>query len=104
MTTLENQFDAAMINIYHRAQSEAGYTATRYLRMLHEHGGLGTAQMLLYAKNVSEGYAALWERGRLDLTVESLILDKRWNEFFTDDDRAIARKRLEQYGFDVPSL
>ena len=38
--------------------------------MLHEHRGLETARILLHASSVSEGYVALWERKRLDLTVE----------------------------------
>lgn len=42
--------------------------------MLHEHGGLQTARILIHAATVSEGYTALWERG-LDLTVEALIHD-----------------------------
>jgi hypothetical protein len=32
--------------------------------------------------NVSEGCTALWERGRLDLTVEALIHDNpQWHPF-----------------------
>jgi hypothetical protein len=103
-TTLETDFDAAMMDIYHRARAEAKYTASRYLQMLNDHRGLETAQLLLYAANVSEGYTALWERGRLDLTVEALILQPRWNQLFSDDDREIARNRLRKYGFDVSSL
>ncbi len=71
---LEKQFDAAMMNIYHRARTEVKYNATRYLRMLGQQGGLETARILLHSTTVSEGYAALWERGRLDLTVEAMIL------------------------------
>lgn len=72
--------------------------------MLNERGGLETAQTLLYAGDVSEGYVALWERKRLDLTVEALILDSRWKELFTDEDRAVARERLEKYGFDTSEI
>ena len=93
-TTLESEFDAAMMDIYRHAKTEARYTATRFLQMLNEHRGLRTAQILLEATNVSDGYSALWERGRLDLTVEALVLQPRWNELFTDEDRAIARDRL----------
>lgn len=101
--SLEAAFDTAMMDIYHRARAEAKYNASRYLQMLNENRGLQTAQTLLYAQTVSEGYTALWERKRLDLTVEALILEPRWNELFTDEDRAIARNRLNEYGYQMVS-
>jgi len=58
---LERQFDAAMINIYHRALEEAKYRATRFHQMLCDHGGLETAQILLHSNNVSDGFTALKE-------------------------------------------
>jgi hypothetical protein len=98
----EQRFDAAMMNIYHRARKEARYNATRYLQMLHDQGGHATAQTLLHACQVSEGYTALWERKRLDLTVEALVLQPEWRELFTPDELTIARQRLQQYGYQIP--
>ena len=94
---LEQLFDEAMFDIYRRAHDEAHYNATRFLQMLHDHRGLRTAQILLHAANVSDGYTALWELGRLDLTVEALILDSQWDELFSDEERQISRDRLEEY-------
>ena len=96
---LEQQFDLAMMNIYRRARLEAKYNATRFLQMLDEYRGLETAKILIHSPTVSDGYTALWERGRLDLTVEAIILDPIWNELFDDDERSIARRRLKDYGF-----
>jgi hypothetical protein len=96
---VEQHFDAAMMNIYHQARDEAQYNATRYLQMLYEHRGLRTAQILLHARNVSDGYTALWMRERLDLTVEALVLNPQWQELFTEQELEIARSRLEQYGY-----
>jgi hypothetical protein len=93
-------FDDAMLRIYQRALSEAGYNATRFLQMLHEHRGLETARILLHSANVSEGYTALWERGRLDLTVEAVIHDTpKWHSLFTPEELAICTDRLTQYGY-----
>ena len=96
---LERQFEAAMMSIYVRALKEADYPAHRYHQMLCDHGGLETAKRLINASNVSEGYTALWERKRLDLTVEALIQDKRWGELFTEGELKKALKRLEDYGY-----
>jgi len=100
MNDLEYRFDAAMMDIYCRAKSETGYNATRYFQMLTEHRGLETARILLHAAAVYEEFTALWERGRLDLTVEALIHDNpEYHLLFTNEERAIARRRLEDYKY-----
>jgi hypothetical protein len=67
--------------------------------MVVERGGLSTARYLLNAPTVSDGYAALWQRGRLDLTVEAVILERKWRQLFTTAERQIAVKRLRDYEF-----
>jgi hypothetical protein len=72
LADLEARFDDAMMNGYRRALNECHYNATRFLQMLYDHRGLETARLLLHASGVSQGYIALWERKRLDLTVEAI--------------------------------
>jgi hypothetical protein len=88
-----------MLRIYKRALSEAHYKATRFLAMLHEHRGLETARLLIHSPTLSEGYTALWERKRLDLTVEAVIRDNpKWHPLFTQEELEICVKRLTDYG------
>src|SRR3984893_3916988 len=101
--TLEARFDDAMMKVYQRAGDECGYNATRFLQMLHEHRGLETARILLHASKVSEDYVALWERKRLDLAVEAVILAAEWHSLFSESEREIARNRLADYGYKVSS-
>src|SRR5262245_3410702 len=101
-TELEKEFHEAMLEVYRRAKAEAGYTATRFFGMLDERGGLETARHLLHASTVSDGYTALWERKRLDLTVERLILEPKWQALFSRGEREIAVMRLRDYGFAGP--
>jgi hypothetical protein len=103
-TSLEDRFDAAMMDIYRRAKAEARYNATRFFQMLTDHRGLETARILLHSDTVSEGYTALWERGRLDLTVEALIHDHpEFHPLFSNDEQEIARRRLVEYRY-APAL
>lgn len=88
-----------MKDVYVRARDEAGYNATAYLRMLSQHGGLETARRLLASSSVSDGFVALWERGRLDLTVENVILKPEFAGLFSDANRDLAHARLEEYGY-----
>jgi hypothetical protein len=96
---LENEFHDAMIETYRRAKIEARYTAGRFHAMIGERGGLETARHLLHADTVSDGYTALWERGRLDLSVERVILEPKWEPLFTLEERKIAVDRLRKYEF-----
>lgn len=93
---LVDAFDEAMMQIYVRAKNEAAYTAARFHQMLLEHGGAETARRLL--PQMSDGFTQLWQRNRLDLTVESLILEPRWHDLFSDQERDIARRRLRECG------
>jgi len=97
---IKNRFNLAMWGIYKSAKNEANYNATRFLQMLHENGGLETAHILINAPTVSDGYTALWKRGRLDLTVEALILDNpEYHSLFTDDELRSAKNRLIDYQY-----
>lgn len=99
MSDLEEQFHEEMLNIYRRAKSEAGYNANIFLRMVVERGGLETAKYLLHTSDVSEGYKALWERRRLDLTVEAVMLDLKWHPLFSAEERQISIDRLLEYEY-----
>ena len=100
MANIEKQFDDAMMNVYRDAKEQCGYTATRFHRMLCDRGGLGTARYLLAARDVSDGFTKLWEFGRLDLTVECVVLSSKYRGLFSDEELRSARKRLRDYGFD----
>jgi hypothetical protein len=97
---LEAEFDLEMLSIYQRALKEVNYKASRFHHMLIEYHGVETARILLHAPNVSEGYTALDERDRLNLTVEAIIHDNpKWYPLFTQDELAICTKRLKEYGY-----
>jgi hypothetical protein len=96
---LEIEFHNSMLKLYEDAKSECGYNATRFLQMINEHGGLGAARALLAEKKYSEGLTKLWELGRLDLTVEALVLKDEYSSLFTPNERDIARKRLQDLDY-----
>ena len=100
---IERRFNDAMLDVYRRAKAEANYNATRFLTMVTEQGGYDAAWTLIHASTVSDGYTALWDRGRLDLTVEAVILQPEWRDLFSDHEREIARRRLEGYGYNFTS-
>ena len=67
----------------------------RLRSMIQNRGGLGAAKSLLQdPTKLSEGFIKLFEVGRLDLSVESLVLKEPWITLFTYDELAVARSRL----------
>ena len=82
---------------------EFGYNPTYWQRMVSDHGAINAAKRLLTGSRASDGFTRLWELGRLDLSVESVILLPKYADLFTPDERAEARRRLELYEFDVDS-
>ncbi|MFG1610909.1 caspase domain-containing protein [Actinoplanes sp. NPDC049265] len=96
---LEKQFHQALVNGYRAMKREINYNATIYIRMISTSGGLGAARQLLHASSVSSGFTTLWEKGRLDLTVEAFVLQEPWSALFTEEELQIARDRLAEYGY-----
>jgi hypothetical protein len=86
-----------MFEIYKKAKSEAKYNATIFLQMTIDRGGLETAKFLINSPKESDGYTALYERDRLDLTVEAIVVENRkWHSLFDPEAIEKARKRLSK--------
>lgn len=97
---LEQEFDEELFNAYQRADIEAHYKATRFFQMLNDHRGVQTAKILLHSPHVSDGYTALYLRGRLDLAVEAIIHgNPKWHPLFTPGELKICEDRLRAYGY-----
>ncbi len=96
----EQKLNASLLALYKRTLKETKYNATYFLQMLHERGGLATIRTLINRKDPSEGFARLWEIGRLDLTIEAFVVDtQEFHALFTDEELAGARKRLADLNY-----
>jgi len=89
----------AMIDIYDTAKKECNYNPTRFLEMLHKKGSLETVKYLIHTNKVSSGFTKLWECGRLDLSVEAVILEMPYCTLFSEAELDIAKKRLTEYNY-----
>ena len=100
--SLEAKFDQAMRRIYDLALSECRYRATRFLNLVSQVGGLEAARQLLRSKTHPEGLTALWEHGRLDLSMEALVLQDPWHSLFSAEELKLAKRRLQSLGYSQP--
>lgn len=97
MTDLEARFEQEMVEkVYRAAGRDTGYWAGYFLKSVKRHGGVGAARRLLERGGVSKGLARLAGMNRLDLAMETLVLDPTYGPLFTEDERAAATRRLEE--------
>ena len=101
---IEKEFDEAMRNIYRSADSECSYRPTYFLGMVDQHGGVLAAKKLLHSSKHSKGLTRLWKLGRLDLSMEALVLKCPWKTLFTEAELQSARKRLTELDFNFDHL
>lgn len=89
-----------MVELYHVVKRECrGYVPSYFSQMVSDRGGLAAAKALIHADQVSTGFTRLWELRRLDLTVEAFVLQDHWRSLFSEEELAIAKKRLQAYGY-----
>ena len=96
---LVRHFHKAMLKIGQDEAAELDYFPARFLDMVVRQGGVTTAKQLLSSPGLSYGFRKLWEAGRLDLTLEALVIQEPWNVLFTEKELAIARDRLKDCNY-----
>lgn len=97
---LQQRFHAAMLNIGQETK-KFGYNPVRFDQMVVNVGGLRAARHLLRDQTISAGLMRFWEEGRLDLSMEALVLRGPWCVLFTDEELNEARRRLRELDYVV---
>src|SRR5260370_20619731 len=94
------EFNAEMLGLFKRTGKAMGYWPRYFLRKVRRVGGLRMAKDLLDDSSKASGFGRLAGENKLELSVEYMVLQARWWRLFTDRERAVARKRLNEAGFD----
>ena len=82
-----------------RLRREIAYNPTRFNQMVAEHGGVEAVRQLLRGRDASDGFTTLWEARRLEMSVEAAALLPWYRALFTDEERAVAHRRLVDHDF-----
>lgn len=91
---MEQKFIAA----WAQAREEAGKLGIR-MRPVSDADAMKAAHRALSGNRESDGFAALENAKRLDLSLEALAIDKRFTSLFTDEEANNALMRLLDAGF-----
>ena len=91
---MEEKFIAAWL----AAQQQAQALGIR-LRPVEKENMLASAHRQLTGNRCSEGFGQLETKGRLDLSLEALAVDKRFTGLFSDEEANQALTRLLETGY-----
>ena len=86
------------INQWETCRALAAQAGVR-LRPMTAEDAMKTAHRCLSGSRPSDGFDALADRNRLDLSLEALVVDKRFTALFTDEEANTALARLLSGGF-----
>jgi hypothetical protein len=99
MNELENNFERELLKAVEICINLYRYRPTYFLRMLKNYGPVSTTTQLATADKFHEGFTKLWELGRLDLTVEAIMLRDPYSALFPKEVLAKASSRLKALGY-----
>jgi len=99
---LEEQFKQEVLDGCKLLSKKHGYNPTYFLRMVHEHGAVTAAKLLLASKEPSEGLFKLWELRQLEMSIEAMALSPRFRSLFTKEELLTAKRRLDDMGYTPP--
>ena len=69
------------------------------MRPVDRASAMKAAHRVLSGSRESDGFGALADKGRLDLSLEALAVDKRFTALFTDEEANMALLRLLDAGY-----
>ncbi|MGL4990527.1 MAG: hypothetical protein ACRC57_05060 [Sarcina sp.] len=86
MGNLEKKLQEEVLKNCEIAEKECGCKMTRLIQTIEKFGIVRTVQEILRKRRTSDCFDALVEAGRIDLTMEAIIVKAKYAELFTDDE------------------
>lgn len=99
MSTLEKQFNEALIKNYEEAQSKCNCRVTRLLQNIAKFGGVKTAKEIIRKGRMSDDFEQLQKAGLIHLTMEATIVKAQYGELFSDDEVNSCYEVLCEHGY-----
>jgi len=92
--SIEKQLEKEFRKAYEDAKKLNCRFGARFIQMLDKEGSVRTAKTLLATKQVPDGFIRLIELDRTDLSVEAIILKRKYRKEFRPEEIKTAKGRL----------
>ena len=104
--SLRKELTAAFIKNYKIVGRDLGYWGTRFYQSVKKNGGLATAKRMLLprSKGQRKGLDMLLEARKPRLSVEAVVLRRKFRNLFNAVELAAAKERLDEYRNKIKNL
>ena len=99
MEALEKKLQQEVVKNCEIAEKEYDCKMTRILETIYRFGIVRTAQEILRKGRTSDCFDKLVEEGRIDLTMEAVIVKRQYAELFTDEEVNVCYELLCEKGY-----
>jgi len=96
---LKKSFHQEMINLYKKIIKIIKYKPTRLMDFINKYGGYEAAVKYISTESNVQDFAVLWEKERLDLSVEALITAEAYRSLFQEEIVAFCDRKLKEYSY-----
>ncbi len=95
---LEKKFERELLKNISEVEEKTGYRSHYFLRMIHKYGGVSATRKLIEQSRLTggmEGFKKLVSKVCLDLTMESSVIKKEYEELFLKDEIRFCKKMMK---------
>ena len=96
---LKKLFHQEIIDLYKQIIKSVKYKPTRLMDYINRYGGYEAAVKYISTESNVQDFTILWEKERLDLSVEALITKEQYRELFSEDILSFCDRKLKEYSY-----
>ncbi len=96
---LKKSFHQEMIHLYKKMIKLIKYKPTRLIDYINKYGGYEAAVKYINTESNVQDFAVLWEKERLDLSVEALITSENYRSLFQEEVLVFCDRKLKEYSY-----
>lgn len=96
---LKKLFHQEIIDLYKKIIKFVKYKPTRLMDYINKYGGYEAAVKYISTESNVQDFAVLWEKERLDLSVEALITNEKFRSLFSEDILSFCDRKLKEYSY-----
>lgn len=98
----KDDFQSFMLKLMKYSYDETGFVPSVCRQKIDQEGAYDAVISLVYAKSEYCGFEQYYAMGRLKLSLEAVVVSERWRPLFPEEIFKKARRRLKNYGYDIP--
>jgi len=96
---MKTDFDKRVQQSIDEMREKYNYSPTVLINMIDKHGTIEAVRRLINSSKTPYGFTKLWELNALDLSLEAIILEEKWKNLFSEEDRKKAKKKLIKHDY-----